>query len=386
MERARTPRVGYSGIGGNASPMSSEEVTTIPEESAAGGVVPFSESTSEELIPGEILNQRICDFDLRIEGTPLGRVIERFLKELEGRGIVRLRPKFYLSDEWGVPEGTVAIGIPFYLADERLLRVQNIRGGGAEGTTEDEILRYLRHEMGHVVNYAYQLYASEEWTLLFGPMARPYSDQYHALPFSPDFVRHLPGGYAQKHPDEDWAETFAVWLTPGQDWRELYSDSPGALQKLEYVEATIAVVNTQEPKITAADLDLEASQMVITVQDFYREPVQTPLTVPRSLDGDLRAIFAPIAPAPTASDGPPRVGSAQLLLKRQADPLASTVYRWTGVDPFIVRQIFTHLIRRASEMKLTYPLALRDAVLVQLTGFLTTLAMNYVHKGAFIAK
>lgn len=350
--------------------MSSEELST------------FSESTSEEQIPGEILSQRICDFDLRIEGTPLGRVIERFQKELEACGIVRLRPKFYLSDEWGVPDGTVAIGIPFYLADERLLRVQNIRGGGAEGTTEDEILRFLRHEMGHVVNYAYQLYAAEDWTLLFGPMARPYSDQYRALPFSPDFVRHLPGGYAQKHPDEDWAETFAVWMTPGQDWRELYSDSPGALRKLEFVEATVAQVRDTEPKITAAELDLEASQMVITVQDFYREPAESPVTVPRSLDGDLRAIFAPVGPPP----GEPRLGSAPLLLKRQADQLASTVYRWTGVDPFIVRQIFQHLIRRATEMKLTYPLALRDAVLVQLTGFLTTLAMNYVHKGAFITK
>lgn len=364
--------------------MASEEISTPTEDSA--GPVPFVESTSEEQIPGEILSQRICDFNLQIDGTALGRVIDRFLKELGVRGITRLAPKFYLSDEWGVPEGTVAIGIPFYLADERLLRVQEIRGGGVEGTSEDEILRYLRHEMGHVMNYAYQLYAGEDWTLLFGPMARPYADQYRAMPFSPDYVRHLPGGYAQKHPDEDWAETFAVWLTPGQDWRELYSDSPGALKKLEFVEATMAGLANQDPQTTAADLDLDASQMIITVQDFYREPADTPITVPRSLDGDLRAIFAPIGPPHPAADGPPRQGSAVLLLKRQADALSSTVYRWTGVDPFIVRQIFAHLIRRATDMKLTYPLALRDAVLVQLTGFLTTLAMNYVHKGAFIAK
>src|SRR5205085_5586495 len=151
-----------------------------------------------------------------------------------------------------VPEGTVAIGIPFYLADERLLKVQEIRGGGVEGTTEEEIMRYLRHEMGHVLNYAYGLYAREEWTLLFGPMARPYADQYRAMPFSPDFVRHLPGGYAQKHPDEDWAETFAVWLTPGLEWRELYSDSPGALKKIEYVDATMREIADKDPQTTAA--------------------------------------------------------------------------------------------------------------------------------------
>jgi hypothetical protein len=349
-----------------------------------GGTVPFVEAVTEETIPNEILNQRICDFDLRIEGRPLGRVIERFMAELESVGIRRLRPKFYLSEEWGVPEGTVAIGIPFYLADERLLKVQAIRGGGVEGTTEEEILRYLRHELGHVINYAYGLYAAEEWTLLFGPMARPYSDQYRAVPFSPDFVRHLPGNYAQKHPDEDWADTFAVWMTPGVDWRELYSDSPGALKKLEYCSEIVKQIGERDPSTTAAELDLEASQMVITLQDFYREPAETPLTVPRSLDGDLKGIFAPFAPP--SVEGSMRLGSAALLLKRQADSLASTVYRWTGVDPFIVRQILGHMIRRAHDMKLTYPLNARDTVLVQLTGFLTTLAMNYVYKGAFITK
>lgn len=363
--------------------MASEDVAVAPPDD--GSAVPFVEATTEEVIPSEILNQRICDFDLRIEGRPLGRLIEEFLRELEARGIKKLEPKFYLSDEWGVPEGTVAIGIPFYLADERLLKVQEIRGGGVEGTTEEEILRYLRHEMGHVINYAYQLYATEEWTLLFGPMARPYADQYRTVPFSPEYVRHLPGNYAQKHPDEDWAETFAVWMTPGLNWRELYSDSPGALRKLEYVEKTMPEVAGKDPATTIADADLEASQMVITVQDFYREPADSPLTVPRSLDGDLKAIFAPYAPPPTDAQAA-RLGSATLLLKRQADPLSSTVYRWTGVDPFIVRQIMGHCIRRAAEMKLTYPLSARDAVLVQLTGFLTTLAMNYVYKGAFIAK
>jgi hypothetical protein len=363
--------------------MSSEEISVPTTDD--GTAVPFVEASTEEVIPNEILNQRICDFDLRIEGRPLGRLIDSFLRELDARGIKRLKPKFYLSDEWGVPEGTVAIGIPFYLADERLLKVQEIRGGGVEGTTEEEILRYLRHEMGHVINYAYQLYASEEWTLLFGPMARPYADQYRAVPFSPDYVRHLPGNYAQKHPDEDWAETFAVWLTPGADWRELYSDSPGALKKLEYVEKTIPEVAEKDPSTTLDDADLEASQMVITVQDFYREPADSPITVPRSLDGDLKAIFAPYAP-PTADPQAQRLGNAAMLLKRQADSLSSTVYRWTGVDPFIVRQIMGHCIRRANEMKLTYPLSVRDAVLVQLTGFLTTLAMNYVYKGAFIAK
>ena len=119
---------------------------------------PGREGSSEHELPPEILNKRICDFDLRIEGGPLENVIERFRRELAERGITKLQPAFYLSDEWGVSDGTVAIAIPFYLADERLRRVQQARSGVVEGKDDEDILRYLRHEMGHVVNYAYQLY------------------------------------------------------------------------------------------------------------------------------------------------------------------------------------------------------------------------------------
>ena len=145
---------------------------------ADGGSTPGREGSSEHELPPEILNKRICDFDLHIEGEPLENVIERFRRELAERGITRLLPAFYLSDEWGVSDGTVAIAIPFYLADERLRRVQQARSGVVEGKDDEDILRYLRHEMGHVVNYAYHLYEDHDWTALFGPMSRPYTDAY----------------------------------------------------------------------------------------------------------------------------------------------------------------------------------------------------------------
>src|SRR5687767_5014077 len=129
----------------------------------------------DEIEP-ELLEQRICDFDLQIEGRAIERVIDRFRAELEACGITQVKPAFYLSDEWGVPEGTVAIGIPFYLADDRLLRLHGRRGVIVEGEGEQDILRYLRHEMGHVVNYAYRLFASPEWTELFGQMTLPYEE------------------------------------------------------------------------------------------------------------------------------------------------------------------------------------------------------------------
>jgi hypothetical protein len=344
---------------------------------------PFIETSTTDEISPELLKQRICDLDLRIEGTRLGAVVDRCKQELRERGFTRLHPAFYLSSEWGVVEGTTAIAIPFYLADERLLKVQETIGGIVEGTSDEDILRYLRHELGHAINYAYRLYESEEWSLLFGPMARPYTEEYRAIPFSPDYVRHLPGNYAQKHPDEDWAETFAVWMDAGGEWRALYGDAPGALKKLEYCDRVCQECGQRDPLVSDNSLDMDVSQIRLTIEEFYKDGGASEVVVPRSLDGDLRGIFAPSS-MPVPAEGA-RMGSAAALLKRQQDKLAVTVFRWTSVDPAVIRPILGHLIKRAKDMNLTYPLAERDTVLVHTAAFLTTLAMNYVYKGKFIA-
>jgi hypothetical protein len=158
----------------------------------------------------------IKDLGLTIAGTPLEPILREFEQELDktGEGGIALRPRFYLSTEWGVPFGTIAIAIPFYLARPDLRELHEQRVGHVEGLSRADILRYLRHEMGHVVNYAYKLYEREEWVRLFGSITQPYLEEYLPSPFSRRYVRHLPGWYAQKHPDEDWSETFAVWMTP----------------------------------------------------------------------------------------------------------------------------------------------------------------------------
>jgi hypothetical protein len=372
-----------------------QPVKTVPEDgpppeapSPAPAQAPapderFQESALADEIPAEVLSQRICDFNLHIEGSPLEAIIERFRKELLQVGLTQIKPVFYLSDEWGVPEGTVAIGVPFYLADERLRKVQKIKGGWLPGIDAEDILRYLRHELGHVVNYAYRLHETEAWSVLFGPMARPYTDVFHATPFSPDFVRHLPGNYAQKHPDDDWAETLAVWMTPGSDWRQLYEDSPGALAKLDYCERTMRALRDQEPQVNTVVLEADVRELKLTIQEFYAvEVTASGLPVPRSLVGDLKAIFAAVEKPPEGV----RLGSAATLLKRQKDNLYNTVYRWTSADPNAFEPLLDHLIKLAQELGLAYPLSARDDILRELTGFLTTLAMNHVYRGTFFAR
>src|SRR6476660_7339768 len=44
--------------------------------------------------------------------------------------------------------------------------------GHIEGFDRADILRYLRHGMGHVANYAYRLYEDEEWILRFGSITQ----------------------------------------------------------------------------------------------------------------------------------------------------------------------------------------------------------------------
>jgi len=371
--------------------MMTTEGDQAPRDSGGEPRAPFdNENTperggfSEHELPPEILNKRICDFELRIEGGPLENVIERFRLELAERGITKLQPAFYFSDEWGVPDGTVAIAIPFYLADERLRQVQQARSGVVEGKDDEDILRYLRHEMGHVVNYAYQLYEDHDWTALFGPMSRPYTDEYRSVPFSPDFVRHLPGNYAQKHPDEDWAETFAVWMTPGSDWTIRYQDASAALAKLQYCERVMTDIRDREPYVTCTITDTDVRDIQETVAQFYDEGEIQGVALPRSLDGDLRDLFSPHE-APAGDSDAGQVEQASALIRRHEDEMADAVYWWTGMEHALTYALLDHVADRAEKMNLSYALAHRDRVLLQLAAFLTTLAMNYVYRGSFIA-
>ena len=232
----------------------------------------------------------IRDLGLTIEGTRLEPLLAEFREELRRIGLTRVRPSFYLSTEWGVPFETVAIAIPFYLARPDLTALHVERTGHLEGFDRSDILRYLRHEMGHVVNYGYRLYDDEEWVKQFGSITQPYGEEYRPEPFSRRYVRHLPGWYAQKHPDEDWAETFAVWMTPGPDWRAEYGGWPVAAAKLAYCERTIQRLIERDPVVTDASLDED-------VGEIEYSSTTTTATTPPSSAISRRGSTVPCAPS-----------------------------------------------------------------------------------------
>jgi hypothetical protein len=320
------------------------------------------------------------ELGLTIAESPLEPVLASFKKELTQAGIHRLQPHFYLSTEWGVPFNTISIAIPFYLARPELTVLQAERCGYVEGLNHADMLRYLRHEMGHVVNYGYQLFETHAWVRQFGAITQPYVEEYRPQPFSRRYVHHLPGWYAQKHPDEDWAETFAVWMTPGSNWRENYADWPHALAKLQYCDRTMVELRDLDPIVTATELDEDVGDISYTVEQLYRSGPESAFEFPRGLDGALRAIFADDSDA----DGAEARKRASALIQRMRSDLAAHVYRWTGHFPERTHVLLRHLADRADRLNHVYPPEEETKVIIALTTLVTALAMNYVHRGSYL--
>ena len=321
----------------------------------------------------------ISELRLTIEGTALAPVVDELRRELAAAGITRVRPEFYLSTEWGVPFGSVAIAIPFYLASAELTALHDEQVGHVEGLGPADVLRYLRHETGHVLNYAYRLYEEEEWIQRFGSIALPYAEDYRPHPFSKGFVRHLPGWYAQKHPDEDWAETFAVWLTPGSDWRRDYGDWPVARGKLEYCERVMRGLADREPAEHSRERDEDVAQLHYSLEHFYRASYLPEASLPHWLDGALVSMFDGRASSP---DGAPRK-PASLLFERLERDLMASVHRWTGHFPERTRSLVRRLGARSDVLGLHYLAEREVSTTVDITTLVGALAMTYVHGGDY---
>jgi hypothetical protein len=326
----------------------------------------------------------IREIGLRIAGSRLEPIWAEFESELQRAGIRRLRPRPYLSTEWGVPFNTIAIAIPFYLAWPNLTALHADRMGYVEGVGRADILRYLRHEMGHVVNYGYRLYEQKDWIDLFGPITRPYTEEYRAVPFSPRYVHHLPGWYAQKHPDEDWAETFAVWMTPALDWRSQYAGRPAALRKLNYCDAVMKTLMDREPVVSAADdLDEDVGQLGYSLDHYYQEVAREKLGPLPQLDAYLREVFESAAWFDETSPADPSQ-KASALIRRLERHLMAEVYRWTGHFPGRTRALVRYFAERADELGLSYQPNGETRAVVGATALVTTLATNYMQHGRYV--
>jgi predicted nucleic acid-binding protein len=330
---------------------------------------------SWETVRFELLKTPVSKLSLAVEGSPLERYVRRLRREMEAKRF-RFKPEVYLTDGWGCPDRTPVIGIPFYLADPRLVRLEEEQAGEVEDPRT--IMMLLRHEAGHAVNYAYRLWRRPSWGEIFGRFTKPYRDSFRPDRMSRHYVRHIavyPYGrtYAQKHPDEDFAETFAVWLTPGSSWRRRYRNWP-VIRKLLYVDRLMKDVRRDLPESRSARRLLPVDRMSLTLAEHYGKKAERFRRDARGyVDDSLRDAFP-------ASRGQV-LRPAAALFRRYRERLVERVVHWSVLTPAEAGTLVRKLEARAAALKLSYRPGAEGERLMDVVSLVIALALDYAYTG-----
>lgn len=320
----------------------------------------------------QLLEMRFCDLSLSIEGTPLEHCVALLYEELEAREL-RLKPHIWLSEEWFTPDDVPGFAIPFYLAHPRLSRLERKQMLEVEGGTKRECLRIMRHEAGHAIDNAFRLHSRRRYRELFGSFTRPYPDWYKPEPNSRDFVLHLPAWYAQAHPAEDFAETFAVWIRPGSRWRKRYAGWP-VIRKLEYVDQVMRGLAGELPTNNSRGRVEELPGIERTLREHYdNKREHYALQLAPDYDRALLRIFS------SESDHRSILGAAEFL-RRHRRVLCHEVAVGTGVHQYAINQMLSQMINRCRELKLSVNRT-QDRTWQKVLVTLTVQTMNGIHSG-----
>jgi hypothetical protein len=302
----------------------------------------------------QLLAMRFCDLKLKIERTPLARRVRRLYSELDKRQIP-FRPHVWLSEEWFSPDGVPGIAVPFYLAHPRLERLERRMMRNVEGGSAESAMRILRHEAGHAIDTAYRLRRRKRWREVFGPASLPYPDTYKARPGSRRYVQHLGEWYAQSHPCEDFAETFAVWLKPNSSWRRTYANW-AAFRKLELVDELLEEVRGKRAPVRNRDVIEPLRDNKRTLADHYRRKLKRYSIYRRTVtDHLLDRIF-------TDEKSAGRDQRACTLLRTHRTALVSSAMRELDTERYCVEQILRMVIERSEKLRLWVRGSQRDAL------------------------
>ena len=321
-----------------------------------------------------LLDLRISDLRLRMGGR-VADCVEQLYRELRARGLV-LEPRCHIGDEWFCPEGCAAIFIPFYLFDQRLCQLERRQVLEVEGGTREECMKLLRHEAGHAYSYAYRLQRRKKWRDHFGVASQDYPETYRPRQYSKSYVMHLDDWYAQMHPDEDWAETFAVWLTPGLDWRAEYAGWP-ALRKLEYVEELMGSLRGKAPSSLEPYRASVESSLRIKLRTYYRRKQKAfAESFPDFYDADLRELFG------AKRTNVRNEADAAGFIRRNRRGVVKAVNQWTREPKYRVNELLEDLVERAEALGRGAP-GNDSELLSGLVSYTTSLVMNHRFTGRF---
>ena len=341
-------------------------------DTTATDLEPLKPADWTTLSDEKLLEVRMCDLGLTIAGTELEVRIAQLGAELDARGLM-FRPHYWLSDEWFTPDGVPGIAIPFYLAHPRLARLERAEMLEVEGGDPESCLRILRHEAGHAIDNAYQLQRRPTRRRLFGDPKTEYPEYYTPKPYSKSFVQHLDHWYAQSHPDEDFAETFAVWMDPQSLWATRYAGWP-AQRKLEYMDRLMRELSTVRPRVKSKRQVDPLSRLKKTLGVHYREKREHyGLDHPDFYESDLRNMF---------SDAPQyaRHLPAARFVRRIRKEVRGTVASFTDSYQYTIDQLLEKIIERCRELNLRLT-DTEDATKIDFMVFLTVQTMNYLHSG-----
>ena len=325
----------------------------------------------DSLSDDDLLNVRMCDLPLHVDND-LAERTGQLRAELHATGL-RAPVHFYLSDEWFTPDGTTSIAVPFYLAHPRLAKLEESQMLEVEGGEYEWCMRILRHEAGHAIDNAFKLRLRRHRRKVFGSYKKPYPESYTPRPYSKSFVLHLDRWYAQSHPDEDFAETFAVWLTPQSQWRHRYAGWP-AVKKLEYMDALMRSVRGKPPRLDNPEEIEPMWRLRKTLRQHYRTKRRHyGMDYPNFYDRDLRRIFS------DAEEFSGNITAAQFIgrIRRQT---RRVVAEWTGIYQYTIDQVIEDMIARSRELKLRLAVP-EEQARQEFTVLLTVQTMNHLHSG-----
>jgi hypothetical protein len=292
----------------------------------------------------ELLDKRFCDLRLGLAGSRLEPGVRQLYAEL-GRRRIRFRPHFWLSEEWFSPDGVPGIAIPFYLAHPRLMRLERRFMHEVEGGNRKWLMRILRHETGHALDTAFGLRRRKAWRQAFGHASRKYPTRYSPRPGSRRYVLHLGHWYAQSHPTEDFAETFAVWLQPRSRWRSEYAGWP-ALAKLEFVDATMRELEGRRAFNLSREVIEPLSVSTRTLREHYRrKQARYEIDTEASYDRRLLRVFGKAEKYPSHR-------AASTFLREVRPQLRRLLIRRARMHPYLVSHVLRTAIHRAQRLDL----------------------------------